>query len=75
MGGLRIFVVVGIPIIIASLMLMIGLYFFFPKIFSEIFPCFTQLKPDTQIINVPVVIETISTPSTLTSTLHDYTTV
>lgn len=53
MGGFRLFVVVGIPLIIGSLVLCGALYFFFPNEFKECCPCVIQRKPVAEIVEVP----------------------
>jgi hypothetical protein len=55
MGGFRIFVMVGIPIIVLACIVTLALWMCFPKQFKEVFPCCPcAIKQKTKIIEVPV---------------------
>lgn len=56
MGGLRLFVIIGIPIIAAALIISAAMYFCFPEAFKETFPCVKQLKPQDKVVKVPVIV-------------------
>ena len=56
MAALRLFLIIGVPIIVATLIISAAMYFCFPKAFKETCPCVKQLKPQDKVVQVPVVI-------------------
>lgn len=55
MGGFRLFVMVGIPLIVLACVVTIALWMCFPKQFKEVCPCCPcAIKQKIKIIEVPV---------------------
>lgn len=55
----RLFVIVGIPIIVALILMSIAFYLAFPQTCNEICPCVVQRKPIREQLILEVPVETI----------------
>lgn len=62
--SVKIFVIVGLPIIAILLIVLVTIYFFIPAWFKVMCPCFDELNPKTktQFVEIPVIVNVPPSP-------------